>query len=108
MTQNEARLERRSAIRRLQAMTETTDGFRISEIDLELRGPGDVVGTRQSGLPEFNHANLVTDGPIVAEAREAAFGVVEEDPDLSMPKHSAIARVFSDAVRRSMQFADVG
>ncbi len=108
MSQNDARQERKAVIRRLRAMEETNDGFRISEIDLELRGPGDVVGTRQSGLPEFSHANIVTDGPIVALAREAAFGVVEEDPELTMPKHALIASAFGDAVKRSMKFADVG
>ncbi len=108
MSQNDARKERNASIRRLQAMVETNDGFRISEIDLELRGPGDLVGTRQSGLPEFRHANIVTDGPIVVAAREAAFAVVGEDPDLRMEKHSMMREVFSKAVRRSMRYADVG
>ncbi len=108
MTQNEARKERKAVIRRLQAMVDTTDGFRISEIDLELRGPGDLVGTRQSGLPEFKYANLVEDGTIIMEAREAAFAVVEEDPDLSLPKHATIQEGYAAAVRRAMQYADVG
>jgi ATP-dependent DNA helicase RecG len=107
-SQNEARQERNATIRRLRAMTETNDGFKISEIDLELRGPGDIVGTRQSGLPDFQHANLITDGPIVAEARLAAFAVIEEDPDLIMPKNQVIREAFVSAKRRSMQFADVG
>jgi ATP-dependent DNA helicase RecG len=108
LSQNEARQERKAVIRRLQAMTETTDGFRISEIDLELRGPGDLVGTRQSGLPEFRHANIVTDGPIVMQAREAAFDLVDADPDLSRPEHAMIREVFAAATRRSMQYVDVG
>lgn len=108
MTQNEARKERKAVIRRLQAMVDTNDGFRISEIDLELRGPGDLVGTRQSGLPDFKYANLVEDGSIIMEAREAAFAVVEEDPDLSLPKHATIQEGYAAAVRRAMQYADVG
>jgi len=108
LSQNEARKERKAVIRRLQAMVETTDGFRISEIDLELRGPGDLVGTRQSGLPEFKHANIITDGPIVVEAREAAFDLIERDPDLSGPAHAMIREVFAAAARRSMQYVDVG
>jgi ATP-dependent DNA helicase RecG len=107
-SQNEARQERNATIRRLTAMEQTNDGFRISEIDLELRGPGDVVGTRQSGLPDFQHANLVTDGPVVAQARLAAFGVIEEDPDLVLPKNRPIREAFVVAKRRSMRFADVG
>ncbi|MDB5034636.1 MAG: ATP-dependent helicase RecG [Chlorobi bacterium] len=108
MSQNEARQERKAVIRRLQAMVDTNDGFKISEIDLELRGPGDMVGTRQSGLPEFKHANLVTDGPIIAEAREAAFAVAESDPDLANPEHETIKAAVASALRRSMQYADVG
>lgn len=108
MTQNESRIERKAMIRRLQAMVETTDGFRISEIDLELRGPGDLVGTRQSGIPEFKYANLVADGPIIVQARDAAFAVIEEDPDLSLPKHEAIREGHAAAARRAMLYADVG
>lgn len=108
LSPNEARQERRAAIRRLAAMQETNDGFRISEIDLELRGPGDVVGTRQSGLPEFHHANLVTDGPIVGAARDAAFAIIRRDPELKLPQHQRIAKAFQDSIKRSLQFADVG
>ncbi len=108
MTQNDARMERRATIRRLEAMRDTTDGFRISEIDLELRGPGDVVGTRQSGLPEFTHANLVTDGAIIGLAREAAFDLVERDPDLRLAEHAMIREVFARATMPSLKYADVG
>ncbi|HVK39438.1 MAG TPA: ATP-dependent DNA helicase RecG [Candidatus Kapabacteria bacterium] len=107
-SQNDSRQERRATIRRLEAMVETNDGFRISEIDLELRGPGDIVGTRQSGLPDFQHANLVTDGPIIAAARKAAFDVIEADPELERPEHQVIREAFVQAKHRSMQFAGVG
>ena len=61
-------------------MKDTTDGFKISEIDLEIRGPGDFMGTRQSGIPEFRLANIVEDQDILKMARETAFELVEEDP----------------------------
>jgi len=108
MTQNDARRERKAMIRRLQAMVDTNDGFRISEIDLELRGPGDIVGTRQSGLPEFKYVDLVADGPLIVQAREAAFAVVEEDPDLSLPRHASIRAAHAAAARRAKLYADVG
>jgi ATP-dependent DNA helicase RecG len=108
LSQNEQRQERKATIRRLQAMVDTTDGFRISEIDLELRGPGDFLGTRQSGLPDFKQANLVTDGPIVAEARVAAFAVIEEDPELVLPKNQSMKEAFEASACRAMQYADVG
>lgn len=57
---------------RLGIMKETNDGFRIAEKDLELRGPGEVMGTRQAGLPEFRVANLVRDLPILEQARKEA------------------------------------
>lgn len=107
-SQNDSRHERLAAIRRLSAMVETNDGFRISEIDLELRGPGDIVGTRQSGVPDFQYANLVTDGPIIAKARDAAFGVIESDPELAQPGNAVVREAFVSAKHRSMQFAGVG
>ncbi|MEL6624746.1 MAG: ATP-dependent DNA helicase RecG [Bacteroidota bacterium] len=73
--------------KRLQAMKETTDGFRISEFDLELRGPGDFMGTRQSGLPQFMLANIVEDQEILIAARGAAFDLIACDPDLLDPMH---------------------
>jgi ATP-dependent DNA helicase RecG len=67
---------------RLQAMTETNDGFRLSEVDLKLRGPGDMMGTRQSGLIEFKIADLVKDQEILVNARKLAGRIINEDPDL--------------------------
>lgn len=69
--------------KRLRVMTATTDGFRIAEADLEIRGPGDFLGTRQSGLPDFRVASILRDGAILEQARAAAFDLLESDPDLS-------------------------
>jgi ATP-dependent DNA helicase RecG len=71
--------------RRLRVMETTTDGFRIAEADLEIRGPGDFLGTRQSGMPDFRVANILRDGALLEQAREAAFGLLEQDPDLASP-----------------------
>ena len=69
---------------RLRAMLETTDGFRIADADLEIRGPGDFLGTRQSGkLPDLRFADLVRDARLVSVAREAARGTVRDDPGLA-------------------------
>jgi ATP-dependent DNA helicase RecG len=67
---------------RLRVMTETDDGFRLAELDLELRGPGELLGTRQHGLPDVALATLVTDRRMLEEAREAARRLLEEDPEL--------------------------
>lgn len=69
--------------RRLRVMEATSDGFRIAEADLEIRGPGDFLGTRQSGLPDFRVASILRDGAILEQAREAAFTLLERDAELS-------------------------
>jgi len=64
---------------RIKAMLDTTDGFKIAEIDLKIRGPGDLYGTRQSGLPNFKLADIIKDEKILIESRKAAFQLVEID-----------------------------
>jgi len=90
-----------SAAARLQTMVATTDGFKIAEVDLQLRGPGDVMGKRQSGLPEFRFANLATDGPIIERARSSAISLLASDPRLALPEHAAtrdyLVALFEDA-----------
>ena len=76
--------------KRLRVMEQTTDGFRIAEADLEIRGPGDFLGTRQSGMPDFRVASILRDGQILEQARTAAFGLLEQDPHLSGPIGSQI------------------
>ncbi|MBC7425266.1 MAG: ATP-dependent DNA helicase RecG, partial [Bacteroidia bacterium] len=78
------------AKQRIKAMTSTTDGFVISKTDLQLRGPGDVLGTRQSGLPDFKLLDLVADEDIIAEAKNAAHYILEKDPDLKHPENEAL------------------
>lgn len=70
------------AEKRLSMMEETSDGFRIAEADLMIRGPGDFLGTKQSGLPEFRFADILRDARILSEAREDAFLIVKEEPRL--------------------------
>jgi ATP-dependent DNA helicase RecG len=78
------------AQRRLKVMEDTTDGFRIAEADLELRGPGDFLGTRQAGLPDFRVASILRDARILEEARQEAFTLVEKDPRLSSEENSSL------------------
>jgi len=83
--------------RRLRVMEATTDGFRIAEADLEIRGPGDFLGTRQSGMPDFRVASILRDGAILEQAREAAFGLLERDGALSSSEGQ---RVKAELIRR--------
>ncbi|PLX91188.1 MAG: DNA helicase RecG, partial [Desulfuromonas sp.] len=67
--------------KRLQVMVSTSDGFKIAEADLEIRGPGEFLGTRQSGLPDFRVANILRDGKVLEQARQAAFQRIDQTPD---------------------------
>jgi ATP-dependent DNA helicase RecG len=79
---------------RIEAMCDTTDGFKIAEIDLRLRGPGSMLGTQQSGNLDYKIADLVLDGRMLEVARQAALKLVEADPSLNLPEHAGIlARV---------------
>ncbi len=84
---------------RLRVMEETTDGFRIAEEDLAIRGPGEFLGTRQSGLPDFRVANILRDGRILNEARQEAFRLIERDAFLEQPEH----RLLKDVLLRRWQ-----
>jgi ATP-dependent DNA helicase RecG len=75
---------------RLEMMRETEDGFRIAEEDLRLRGEGEVLGTRQSGLPGFKLARLENDGDLLAAARDDARLVVDRDPQLAGERGQAL------------------
>jgi ATP-dependent DNA helicase RecG len=78
------------ARRRLKVLLEESDGFKIAEEDLLLRGPGEFYGTRQHGLPDFRLARMARELGVLEEAREAAFWLVGEDPALEAPEHRAL------------------
>jgi ATP-dependent DNA helicase RecG len=77
-------------LRRLREFAATEDGFRIAELDLQLRGPGDFFGTRQHGLPELRIADLTQNLDLLLEARRAAAAIVRQDPHLTRPEHAAM------------------
>ncbi|PSL33077.1 ATP-dependent DNA helicase RecG [Chitinophaga ginsengisoli] len=77
---------------RIQVMVQTNDGFVISEKDMELRGPGDIEGTRQSGLLDLKLADIVEDRPILEAARASAEKILQEDPELSTPENQSLQR----------------
>ena len=79
-----------TAKERLSALARIHDGFQLAEVDLELRGPGDFFGTRQSGLPSLKMAHI-TDRELLELARNEATRLMEEDPELKAPDHAAIA-----------------
>ncbi|WP_026905310.1 ATP-dependent DNA helicase RecG [Pedobacter glucosidilyticus] len=80
---------------RLETMVRTNDGFEISEIDLQLRGPGDIEGTQQSGILDLKLADISQDQQILQEARKTVIEIFEEDPDLNLEKHQTLRKFFS-------------
>lgn len=78
--------------KRLETMVRTTDGFEIAEVDLHLRGPGDIKGTQQSGLVGLKLANIVKDEKLLKIAREMAHRVLSVDPELSLPENQPMRR----------------
>ena len=77
---------------RLRLLEKTTDGFEISEEDLRLRGPGDFFGERQSGLPELKVADLISDYPVLVQARTAAEKLLKADHFLEAPEHDDLRK----------------
>jgi ATP-dependent DNA helicase RecG len=93
---------------RLHVMEESTDGFVIAERDLEIRGPGEFLGTRQSGLPELAVANLVRDQALLATAQEEARAIVDRDPQLEAPEHQRLVRALEERWEGRLKLARVG
>lgn len=96
------------ASERIKAMCTHADGFRLSEIDLEMRGPGDFFGTRQSGLPEFRFSNIVRDVKILQNARSDAAEILADDPELKSAKNTVIKEVLVRKWRRELKYIEIG
>ena len=92
---------------RLRTMEQTTDGFAISEVDMQLRGPGDMLGTRQSGLPDFSFVNLVTDHQVILEARTEAFALLKANPKLSKPEYAKTKEKLIDLFEGATKYMTV-
>ena len=89
---------------RLKILCRTNDGFRISEEDLRLRGPGDFFGSRQHGLPEMRIADLCTDMSLLESAQEAAGAVLQADPELAAPENAALRERVENLFRKTDSF----
>lgn len=91
---------------RMQVMCETTDGFKISEADLKLRGPGNLEGTQQSGILNLKIADLLQDTHILQTARHFAETILEEDPELALPKNLPM-KIRLEETRRSLGYGKI-
>ncbi len=96
------------AQQRLAAFVESNDGFRLAELDFQMRGPGDLLGTRQHGLPPLRIADLRRDTAVLEEARADARELVATDPQLTQPEHAALRRMALVRYGKSLDLGDVG
>jgi ATP-dependent DNA helicase RecG len=96
------------ARKRLCIMEETNDGFRIAEEDLAIRGPGEFMGTRQAGLPDFRVASIIRDGRILSDAKTDAFALVEDDPRLEKPEHLLLRETLLQRWGSRLDLAGIG
>ena len=92
---------------RLRTMVETTDGFKIAEVDLKLRGPGNIMGTQQSGVLNLKIADVVKDGATLVKARNAAIGLLQEDSNLSKPENKGILTTFTAIYKSTGIWANI-
>ena len=90
----------KESMKRMETMVQSNDGFEISEVDLQLRGPGDLMGTQQSGVLDLKISNLARDGQIVTLAREAAKKLLEEDPQLVLPAHQSLKEAIRTILKK--------
>lgn len=96
------------SIARLKAFISSTDGFELAETDFKIRGPGDLFGTKQHGLPPLRIANLLLDGDILAEARRDAQAFVKSDPGLAQEQHALLKRMMMVRYGKALELGDVG
>jgi len=92
---------------RLKTMVETSDGFKIAEVDLKLRGPGNMMGTQQSGVLNLRIADVVKDSPILYNARNAAIDLLKEDPNLLKSENNQIHKTFAEISKTSGAWSNI-
>ena len=95
------------AQRRLDILVATSDGFRIAEEDLRIRGPGQFFGTRQHGLPQLRVANIIEDIDLLRLARKDAFEIIADDPSLTHPDHQTLKLALQTHFAQSLELIDV-
>jgi ATP-dependent DNA helicase RecG len=94
--------------KRLSTMVATNDGFEIAEVDLQLRGPGDMEGTQQSGIPfDLKIASLSKDSQLLQYVRQAAMEILDEDPNLSLPKNQILTKQLEESAREKVAFSQI-
>ena len=97
----------KESMKRMETMVRTNDGFEIAEVDLQLRGPGDLMGTQQSGELDLKIANLASDGQLVSLAREAAKSILKLDPGVDNEENRGIRLKLSAILRARPNWSNI-
>ncbi len=92
---------------RLKTMAEHLDGFKVAEVDMKLRGPGDIFGTKQSGFPEFRFVNLIDDTELLLSAKETAFKIVSDDPYFKKEENNVIRNILSAEYSPQLEYIKI-
>lgn len=100
-------IEKNKAAIRLNAMIKHESGFDLSEIDLKLRGPGDILGTKQSGFPDLKYADLVSDTELIINAKEDAFEIINDDPGLKKNKNKLIRKNLTENYKENLKYSNI-
>lgn len=100
--------EQLAAIIRLKTMERTTDGFEVSEVDMKLRGPGDIIGLKQSGVPDFKYINIVQDADIITQAKNLAENLLVKDPHLRLKENLPLKEQILKMFKNTENFLRIG
>jgi ATP-dependent DNA helicase RecG len=98
----------KEAKKRMGTMVETTDGFEIAEVDLQLRGPGDLMGTQQSGILDLKIADLSKDGELVTLARESAIKLIDNDPNILLSENAFLREKVISLLKERPNWGKIG
>ncbi|MCH9028657.1 MAG: ATP-dependent DNA helicase RecG, partial [Bacteroidetes bacterium] len=103
-----SQIEKYKAAIRLQTLVKNVDGFKVAEVDLKLRGPGDIFGTKQSGFPELKFVNLTEDMELIINTKKIAFTLINNDPVLKLPDNNIVRKNLTNYYSKNLKYAEIG
>ncbi len=102
-----AQIQKNKTIIRLNSLVNYTSGFKLAEIDMKLRGPGDIYGLKQSGLPDFKYANLTEDQDVLLKAKETAFSLIDDDPQLEKNENKMVKENIIKFYKKNIHYSSI-
>lgn len=102
-----SQIEKYKAAIRLQTLVKNVDGFKVAEVDLKLRGPGDIFGTKQSGFPELKFVNLIEDIELIINTKKIAFTLINNDPGLKLPDNNIVRINLTNYYSENLKYAEI-